>query len=300
MLFLLITADLMVLSLFLESTEITFPTHSPCPPSVTMTIAIVPLMRLGERTILIDIVIFNLERYVGIRLSWEGAGRPMGVTKEQAVHNRERILAAAERLFREKGVDAVGLAELMKEAGFTQGGFYNHFASKEALVSQVIGKAMDEGQQQLGAAIAQSRRRGADPLIRQIRWYLSPTHRDDIDCGCPIAGFAGEIPHLSKVAQASYADGLEHILNQIAQLVLEQDSTLTREEAHARAIALYSHMVGSILLSRAVSVSQPALADEILKQGRSSVLAGLSQPSAKDSSPGRRGLPGPKEVKRIL
>jgi len=223
----------------------------------------------------------------------------MGVTKEQAVQNRELILAAAERLFREKGVDAVGLAELMKEAGFTQGGFYNHFASKEALVSQVIGKAMDEGRQQLGAAIAQSRRRGADPLIRRIRWYLSPAHRDDIDCGCPIAGFAGEIPHLSKVAQASYDEGLEHIFNQIAQLVLEHDPTLTREEAHGRAISLYSHMVGSVLLSRAASASQPALADEILKQGRSSILAGLSHPSAKESSRERRGLPEPKEVKRI-
>jgi TetR/AcrR family transcriptional repressor of nem operon len=224
----------------------------------------------------------------------------MGVTKEQAVHNRERILAAAERLFREKGVDAVGLAELMKDAGFTQGGFYNHFESKEALVSQIIGKAVDEGQQQLGAAIAQSRRRGADPLIRQIRWYLSPTHRDDIDCGCAIAGFAGEIPHLSKAAQASYAEGLEQIFNQIAQLVLEQDSTLTREEAHGRAISLYSHMVGSVLLSRAVSASQPALADEILKHGRSGMFAGLSHPSAKDSSLERNGSPEPKKLKRNL
>jgi TetR/AcrR family transcriptional regulator, transcriptional repressor for nem operon len=223
----------------------------------------------------------------------------MGVTKEQAVHNRERILAAAERLFRGKGVDAVGLAELMKEAGFTQGGFYNHFASKGALVSQVIGKAVDEGQQQLGAAIAQSRRRGADPLIRQIKWYLSPAHRDDIDCGCAIAGFAGDIPHLSKATQASYAEGLEHAFNQITQMVLEQDSTLTREEAHRRAISLYSHMVGSVLLSRAVSASQPTLADEILKHGRSSMLAGLSQPSAKDSSLERCGLPEPEEMKRI-
>jgi TetR/AcrR family transcriptional regulator, transcriptional repressor for nem operon len=224
----------------------------------------------------------------------------MGVTKEQAVHNRDRILAAAERLFREKGVDAVGLAELMKEAGFTQGGFYNHFASKEALVSQVIGKAMDEGQQQLGAAIAQSRRIGADPTIRQIKWYLSPAHRDDIDCGCPIAGFAGEIPHLSKAARASYAEALEQIFNEITGMLLEQDSKLTREEAHARAISLYSHMVGSVLLSRAVSASQPALADEILKHGRSSMLAGLSQPSTKDPSLRPSGLPGPKTLKRIL
>src|ERR1700676_3526251 len=149
-----------------------------------------------------------------LELGLSGRSRPMGVTKKQAVHNRERILTAAERLFRQKGVDAVGLAELMKEAGFTQGGFYNHFASKEALVSEVIGKAMDEGQRQLEAAFAQSCRIGADPTIRHIKWYLSPAHRDDIDCGCPIAGFAGEIPHLSKAAQASYAEALKQIFNE--------------------------------------------------------------------------------------
>src|SRR5271154_1304353 len=133
---------------------------------------------------------------IGLLLS--GPGRcGMGVTKETAAENRQRILAAAERLFREKGVDAVGLAELMKEAGFTQGGFYNPFKSKEALVSEVVGKATDEGRRQLEAANAQSRRLGADPLIRYIKWYLSPQQRDDIDRGCPIAGFTGEIPHLS-------------------------------------------------------------------------------------------------------
>jgi TetR/AcrR family transcriptional repressor of nem operon len=192
----------------------------------------------------------------------------MGVTKEQAVHNRERILAAAERLFRQKGVDAVGLAELMKEAGFTQGGFYNHFASKEALVSEVVGKAVDESQQQLGAAIAQSRRIGVDPLISHIKLYLSRAHRDDIDCGCAIAGFAGEAPHLSKPAQVSYAEALECTLNQIANILVEKDPNLTREHAYARAIALYSQMVGSVLLSRAVSASRPALADKILEDAR--------------------------------
>lgn len=222
----------------------------------------------------------------------------MGVTKEQAVQNRESILEAAERLFREKGVDAVGLAELMKEAGFTQGGFYNHFASKEALVSEVVGKAMGAGKRQLEAAMAQSRRIGADPLIRYINWYLSPEQRDDIDRGCPIAGFAGEIPHLSKAAQASYAEALEQTFNQIAQMILEQDSKLTRKEAHGRAISLYSHMVGSVLLSRAASTSQPAMADEILNHNRSSMLAALSQPSAKDSSLKRSGLPRSKKAKR--
>jgi TetR/AcrR family transcriptional regulator, transcriptional repressor for nem operon len=223
----------------------------------------------------------------------------VGVTKEQASENRERILAAAERLFRQKGVDAVVLAELMKEAGFTQGGFYNHFASKEDLVSEVIGKAVDEGQQQLAAAIARSRQTGIDPLTRQIKWYLSTDQRDDIDCGCAMAGFVGEIPHRSKVAQASYAEALEQTFNQIAEMLLEHDSRLTREEARARAISLYTHMVGSVLLSRAVSASKPALSDEILKHSRSSMLAGLSQPPAKDSSLERNGLPEPKGLKRI-
>src|SRR5271168_2021485 len=239
------------------------------------------LLDVGQgKTILIDIVFFSAQRYVGTRLY--GGAEPMGVTKEQAVQNRERILEAAERLFREKGVDAVGLAELMKDAGFTQGGFYNHFASKEALVSEVVGNAMDKGQQQLEAAIAQSRRIGADPLLRHIKWYLSPAQRDDIECGCPIAGFAGDIPHLSKDAQASYAEALEQLIN---QMVLEQDSKLTREVARARAISLYTQMVGSLLLSRAVSSSNAALADEILKDGRSSLLACISEPSAKDSKP---------------
>ena len=221
----------------------------------------------------------------------------MGVTKEQAVRNRERILAAAERLFRQKGVDAVGIAELMKEAGFTQGGFYNHFASKEALVSEVVGKAVDESQQQLGAAIADSRRSGTDPLISNINWYLSRAHRDDMDRGCAIAGFTGEAPHLSKPAQVSYAEAVESTLNQTANMLTEKDSTLTRKGAYARAVALYSHMVGSVLLSRAISASRPALADEILDDARASIFAGL--PQASDRDPHHRVKGRTKGAKRL-
>jgi TetR/AcrR family transcriptional regulator, transcriptional repressor for nem operon len=222
----------------------------------------------------------------------------MGVTKEQAVHNRERILAAAERLFRQKGVDAVGVAELMKEAGFTQGGFYNHFASKEALVSEVVGKAVAESGQQLGAAIAQSRRIGTDPLVSNINWYLSRAHRDDINCGCAIAGFAGEAQHLSKPAQVSYAEAVECTLNQTANMLAEKDSTLTRERACARAIALYSHMVGSVLLSRAISASRPALADKILEDARASIFASLPQASDRDAH--HRAKSRPKRMNRPL
>jgi TetR/AcrR family transcriptional regulator, transcriptional repressor for nem operon len=210
-------------------------------------------------------------------ISSKGGGS-MGVTKEQAANNREHILTAAARLFRQKGVDAVGLAELMKEAGFTQGGFYNHFPSKEALVFEVVGKAVDDGQQQLESAIAHSREKAIDPLTRQINWYTSRAHRDDTECGCPVAGFAAEAPHLSKAAQNSYGDALDGAFDQIATMFLDHDPKLTRKQARARAVSLYSHMVGSILLSRSVSASNPALADEILKHARSGMLAALSSP----------------------
>ncbi|MEI9978375.1 MAG: TetR/AcrR family transcriptional regulator [Edaphobacter sp.] len=201
----------------------------------------------------------------------------MGVTKEMAAENRQKILAAAERLFREKGVDAVGLTELMKEAGFTQGGFYNHFKSKEALVSEVLRKAVEEGVQELSEAIASSQAKGLDPLTRQINWYLSPQQRDDIECGCAMAGFAGDIPRLTKEAQSSYAEALGRTFERIAEMIRFQKPALSKKDAHGRAIALYGQMVGSLLLSRAVSSGNPKLADEILKQTRAGIFAGLSR-----------------------
>ena len=197
----------------------------------------------------------------------------MGVSKEQAVHNRERILAAAERLFREKGVDAVGLAELMKEAGFTQGGFYNHFASKEELVAKVVDRAMDGGRQQFETEVAKSLRLGVAPLTRHIQWYLSEAQRDDVETGCAIAGFAGDIPHLSYAARGSYAEALSQAFDGFAQMILEEEPELSPKEARAKAVSLYSHLVGSLLLSRAVSAHEPALAAEILEDSQSSLLA---------------------------
>jgi TetR/AcrR family transcriptional regulator, transcriptional repressor for nem operon len=121
----------------------------------------------------------------------------LGVSREQAAENRRAIVAAATRLFRERGVEAVGLSELMKHAGFTQGGFYNHFASKADLVAEVLASAITEG----NAAFAKMARAPVDEsttaLRRYISWYLSQAHRDNIDHGCPVTGFAGDAPRLA-------------------------------------------------------------------------------------------------------
>src|SRR5271168_2869395 len=111
--------------------------------------------------------------------------RALGVSREQAAENRRAILASATQLFRERGVDAVGLSELMKHAGFTQGGFYNHFASKAALVAEVMASAMADG----SAQIARETRAPVDgsttALRRYVDGYVSSTHRDNVDGGCP-------------------------------------------------------------------------------------------------------------------
>ena len=195
----------------------------------------------------------------------------MGISKQQAAHNREAIVGAAEKLFREKGVDAVGLNDLMDAAGFTRGGFYNHFKSKDALVAAVMDKAMQEGAAHLGAAIEGSRAKRRDPLEGQIDWYLSPEHRADVERGCPLSGFAGDVRRLDEAARERYAQGLETNFAYYTDMVAAPDESPAA--ARARAIPLFCEMVGALLLSRAVAAAAPALSDEILKSGQRNLRA---------------------------
>src|SRR5258708_2062853 len=105
----------------------------------------------------------------------------LGVSRERAAEKRREIVAAATRLFRERGVEAVGLSELMKHAGFTQGGFYNHFESKAALVAEVLASAIAEGNGEFAKMARAPVDESTTALRRYISWYLSQAHREDID-----------------------------------------------------------------------------------------------------------------------
>jgi TetR/AcrR family transcriptional regulator, transcriptional repressor for nem operon len=196
----------------------------------------------------------------------------VGVSRQQAIENRQSIIAAAEKLFRERGVDAVGLTELTKAAGFTQGGFYNHFESKDALVTAVMNKAMENGTNRLIATIEQSKAMGMDPIKRQIDWYLSSDHRRDINSGCPVSSFAGDVRRLSAGARESYAAGVAANIDCLADAL---DGTNKRER-RKKAISVLSQLVGTLVLSRAVVDADPDLADEILKDGRRQLLLDLA------------------------
>jgi len=193
----------------------------------------------------------------------------MGVSKQQAIENRKAIIAASEKLFREHGIDGVGLSALMKAAGFTQGGFYNHFESKEALAAEVVATAMDEANRDLTKAIAAPIEPGGSRLKRQVDYYLSGTHCSDIEHGCAMAGLTADVRRLGHEAQRHFAGGLQTMFDTLAGLVAEQrPGSMSADEARREAIALYSEMVGAVLLARAVASTNPELGQEILDAGR--------------------------------
>jgi TetR/AcrR family transcriptional repressor of nem operon len=180
----------------------------------------------------------------------------MKVTREQAAQNRERIVETAARLFREKGFGGIGVADLMKAAGLTHGGFYGHFDSKEALLGEAVGRALDgagDGWQALMAAHAD------DALGAVARSYLSPAHRDNPGPGCAIAALGADIFRAGPAVRAVVDERTRAQLDVLAGVA----PGATDVEKRRQAIGTYAAMIGGLVLARAVS--DPALSDEILE-----------------------------------
>jgi TetR/AcrR family transcriptional repressor of nem operon len=215
----------------------------------------------------------------------------LGVSREQAAENRRAIVAAATQLFRERGVEAVGLSELMKHAGFTQGGFYNHFESKADLVAEVLASAMAEGVAELAKSAKAPVDESTTALRRYMSFYLSRAHRDNIDHGCPVAGFAGDAARLDAEAQSQFAGGLDDQITIVAGLIAESGSSAAageRRTLRERAISLHCEMVGALVLSRSVAQAAPTLSNEILENVQRDVLASVDQRSSQASKPRKK------------
>lgn len=197
----------------------------------------------------------------------------MGISRQQTDANRRAILETAARLFRQRGVDGVGLAELMKTAGFTtQGGFYNHFRSKDDLVAAVIDHEMQRACADLAEQIGRPLAKGEDPVLRQLDDYLSPAHRDEVAAGCAVAGFVGEAARLPPAAQTRYAEGVGATLDQLEGLLKAGEPTADGR-ARSRAVRLYSQMLGALVLSRAVRGADASLAAQVLEETRAHLAA---------------------------
>ncbi|QOY88363.1 TetR/AcrR family transcriptional regulator [Paludibaculum fermentans] len=174
----------------------------------------------------------------------------MKVSREQMAGNRRKILYEAARLFKARGFDAVTVADVMKAAGLTHGGFYGHFKSKEDLIAQTLVHALAP------AAPA------SFDLGRYVGAYLSRKHRDDLAGGCPTAGLGSESIRQSPEARAAMTDGLRRRID----LFTESAPGKTATEKRQAAIGSWAAMVGAVILSRLSD--DPKLSDEVLSQTR--------------------------------
>lgn len=186
----------------------------------------------------------------------------MKVSRAQAEENRRRVVTRAAELFRERGIDGIGVAELMREAGLTHGGFYGQFESKEALTAEAATEAMAQSRARWRATMEGS----AQPLAALLDRYLSPAHRDAPGQGCMLPALAADAARRGGPLRASFTEGVEGYL----ALLEEAAPDAAPEARRQRALATLSAMVGALLLARAVE--KPALSAELLAAARDSLL----------------------------
>ncbi|BBC29734.1 TetR family transcriptional regulator [Streptomyces graminofaciens] len=208
---------------------------------------------------------------IDIYVCWTVERRPtkgrldMRVTKAQAEQNRAHIVATASRLFRERGYDGVGVAELMAAAGFTHGGFYKHFRSKADLMAEASASGLSQ---------TVARAEGLDPA-EFVERYVSREHRDGRDDGCTIAALGGDAARQPADIKTEFAAGIENLLTAL-QSQSDTPGDADQRAARMMVIDMLAHSVGAVMLSRACPDGSP-LADEILDVCRKEILASLAQ-----------------------
>ena len=181
----------------------------------------------------------------------------MRVSKEQVEQNREALVQAAGRLFRERGIDGVGIAEICKEAGLTHGALYAKFPSKEALAAEALGDGVARANGWMTARLG-----GREPtLTDHLDGYLSSQHRDNLGGGCAMAASASEIARQPRDVSVAFTDGFNELVDIIERTLAKGGSVAAR---HQRALAITAAMIGGVAVARATAKANPALSDDVL------------------------------------
>ena len=188
----------------------------------------------------------------------------MKVSREKAAANHERIIDAASALFRAKGFGGIGVADIMKKADLTHGGFYGHFSSKDELVAQASRRTMARSAAKWQRVVTDA---PDHPYAALLERYLTPRHRDDPGRGCSFAALGTDAARSGKVVREAFADGLEPMIDILAAAVPGRTKAVRRRKA----VAAMASLVGALTLARAVG--DTALSDEILKAVHGELLA---------------------------
>jgi TetR/AcrR family transcriptional repressor of nem operon len=178
---------------------------------------------------------------------------------------RKRVVSAAARAVRAHGPDGVSVAEIMAEVGLTHGGFYAHFRSKEALVAAAIEQAFVENGERIQRA-AEGLGDG-EYLDHFVDYYVSETHRDGLERGCPLTALASDLPRQGAAARAAYDAGLKRLISRLASRL----TVGAPEDREALAGSMMAEMAGAVTLARAVA--DPEFSSQILAQTRAAVKA---------------------------
>ena len=200
----------------------------------------------------------------------------MRYSKEHKQETHARIVKKASVRLREKGAHGIGVADLMKEAGLTHGGFYAHFDSREALVIEAFAYAMDRSTERWRKMAEQTP--PEKRLATIVESYLTPVHRDDPGHGCAVPTLGAEIARESPKTRRAFAAKLEQMIEMMADQILD----VPRKVARKQAMAALTSMIGTLVLSRIAGTGE--FSDEILTSGREAVLERVAiKPVAKQA-----------------
>ncbi len=220
-----------------------------------------------------------------------GIIKTMKVTKTQSAENRAGIVEAAARLYREKGLDGVGVADITRNAGLTHGGLYRHFESKDALAREACLRAFDWTITPLDK-LEDGPHDPAAKLHALVHGYLSAEHRDHPGDGCPAAALAVDAARAGPEMSEVFAQGVEHNIQRFAHAIMSDGQQAPGAEERAQTIHVLASMVGALVLARATAAGNPALSEEILATLREQL---VPQPESKSKrKPISKAKPKPK------
>lgn len=210
----------------------------------------------------------------------------MRYSKDHKAETHERIVRRAAMRLKERGAAGLGVAELMKEAGLTHGGFYAHFASRDALIGEAFVHAMEQ--------TAQRWRTRADTapegqrLAAIVNGYLTPEHRDNVGRGCALPALGAEVVRASPKTRKAFAARIEDMVEVLAVGMPAPTPRAARREA----IAALATMMGALMLARMVGTGE--FSEEILGAGRHAALRppDAAKPRARKARLSKSSRPG--------
>ena len=203
----------------------------------------------------------------------------MRYSREHKLETHARIVRKASVRLRERGAHGVGVADLMKEAGLTHGGFYAHFDSRDDLVIEAFTHAMDRSTERWRKLVEQTPREKRFATI--VNSYLTSLHRDDPGRGCAIPTLGAEIARESARTRRVFAGRLDQMIDILA----DQVPNLPRKAARKRAAAAMATMIGTLVMARVAGSGD--FSDEILGAGREALLGRTRSPKPRKSASGR-------------